>query len=218
MAQYVAKYSKVTIDAFKFIKDFKSLTSGHAEMHNILENAGFSNQVFYNWKHRATPEGHATVRENIFIKLCDISGLNADNYIISRKIAAVSSKKESYTKKLSDGSKVTTYIKSAPDDKIRNSGKNELRAKLSSFVDNMSIYRTLLNLSEDTIINNHNIRDYVDIENKKSVLSLSTYFTISYIFITTYNNMAECPAKNAFKTLAKAYNDIYVGSIYFGDI
>lgn len=214
---YKAIHNKITINATKFIYDFKLLTSGRGETIKVLKDAGINQNIFYTWKYNSDSNGNLTVWEDTLNKFCDISGLNPEDYIVSRKSTVTKSKKKSYTKKLNGGSEVTTYIKSAAK-KTRNFDKNELHSKLTSFTDNMSIYRTLLNLSEDTLVAEHNIDNYVDIENKKSVLSLSTYFTISSIFIATYNNMEECPTKNAFRTLAKAYNDIYIGSIYFGDI
>ena len=224
MASKLMSSKMITIRGSEFMKDFKELTSSQTEMLAQFKKAGLSASVFYNWTHRLEADGTCRVSKDTYKRLVDISGLSYDKYYIGETsyFKSPSSPRKSAsnvkTVRLKNGITVSTYTKPAEDPiKPAENPKDTFQLALSSFRSHLEIYRRLLGIHTSTMVNTYNISNYIDIEDGKVVLSLSTYFLLSKIFIEQYNALEASPLKKAFEDLAASYNDIYVSSLYFGD-
>lgn len=211
----------IIIKGRNFISDFKALCSSPEEVFNSFKKAGLSNSVFYNWTFRTNSEGEVSVSEDVFNKLCDISGLDRSDYFISEKrgYATKPKTRKVNSTRLKNGITVTTYTKAENSDvsATTDSTKTAFALNISNFRDHMEVYRKLLGISTSDIVDNYHIDNYVNIANGREVLSISTYFALSAIFISAYKALPDSPIKVAFYDLASKYNDIFVQAIYFGD-
>lgn len=225
---------RILIKGQKFIEDFKSLNSSHTEVVHALKSCGLSAQVFINWRARADADGNCIAAEGTLRKLCAVSGLTYEDYFVkklpARKTANEISKtsvtrktKTVHRQKLKNGVVVTTYTSdSANKTDTKPVQVDELHAKISSFRSHLVVYRKLLGLSKTDMQQALNSDTYPDIESGNAVMSVSTYIKISNILMKTYILMTtdtpKSPIIDAFDTLASEYNDIYIQSVFFGDV
>ena len=218
----------VLIKATEFIADFKSLNSAPSEITKTLEKCGYHKNLLYNWDAKAKAKGgELRVSKDIFLLLCDISGLSVEDYLISygkspkAKKASNSGSTQKITHVKKNGYSVTTYIQKtnskAKSDEVE-SGREQFAFRLTSFRNHMQVYRRLLGLTTTVMRDDYKIDNYMDIEDGKVVLSIATYFTLSKIFMDKYNALPNSAIKTAFADLAATYNDIFVDVIYFGDV
>lgn len=211
----------VLVNVKKLAEDFSALNSSPREVRQSLADSGLNSNLFSNWKHRMSEEGTLGVRISTLEKISEISGLSYKEYIIpnakpTRK--PYMSRLNVHSKKLNNGVVVTTYRKDEESSESNSTQETSIMAmRISSFKSHMEIYRKLLGLSRGELEESFKISGYSEIEAGNAVLSISTYFNISKVFIDTYNDLKDSPLKKAFYDLASAYNDIYVSIVYFGD-
>lgn len=212
--------NKLLIKGKQFVEDFTALNSSNKETLEVLKKVGLSPSIFNNWKHRTQEDGTLKVNAETFDKLIDVSGLSYDDYFIEKIVYKTEKKKTPKIRQtqMKNGVVVTTYIKteSKSEETQKNSMRNELKLKISSFKDHMVIYRKLLGLSTSDMETLYGISNYGNIEKGDEVLSVSTYFLISSIFMAVYGRLPNSPLKNGFIDLASSYNDICINIIYFG--
>ena len=209
------------VNVKKLVEDFSSLNSSPSEIRKSLTDSGLNPNLFANWKHRMSENGTLGVRISTLEKLSEISGLSYKDYIIPNEKPTrkpYMSRLNVRSKRLNNGVVVTTYVKGEePSETNSTQGTSIMASCISSFKSHMEIYRKLLGLSRAELEESFKIYNYSEIEAGNDVLSISTYFDLSKVFIDTYNNLEDSPLKKAFYDLASAYNDIYVKTVYFGD-
>lgn len=214
----------ILVKARDMMNDFMALNSSRKETMKVLKEADLNPKLFEVWQYKMKQDTDTLrIHAETLRKLCSISGLSYDDYFIGNTSYRKDPSKPTMTKvntkskKLKNGIVVTTYIKEPKKPAVVDSAKKELTLRLSSFRTHMEIYRKLLGLLVSDMEESFGISDYADIENGSKILSISTYFEISKIFIDRFKVLPESPLKTAFSDLATNYNDIYIKIVYFGD-
>jgi len=210
---YIIRAEKLETD----FRDFCNATD--STLVEAFKCINLSPATFLRWRSKAENGGQVSVRPTVLDKICTLIDSDPTNYILGETKFSGGSKSnhKSSSKRLKNGTRVTVYSK--PKDEVKEpkaSSVDSMHSAARSFSGHMEIYRRLLGVSRDYM--NEIYEGYSEIESGESSLSISTYMDISRAFISVYKQMEDGPVKNAFEMIAKEYNDIFVGVVYFRDV
>lgn len=169
---------------------------------------------------------------NMYLKFIAASGLDSDKYwdaeanpndYISHNNRKSSDKSTKSKKSVLSETKSASTVKHNVADNFDN--KSFAQATISTFDQKMNsfrihipVYMCSLGICTDQVITDTNITYFRDIRDGKTDIKLFEYIVLSEYLMDKYTNCTNSDAKSTFNQIAALFNDIYVKTLYFGDI